>query len=298
MKIGQLQIGSGSRLGPLTLFPVWAEGRATVGLATGAAANLDVTELASGPQVGKLTVTNRDTKPVLLLEGELLEGGHQHRGRARDVILPAGETREVDTFCVEHGRWGGASAHNRSARRAPLNVRAELHRNDRGAETPGRVWERVARYQGLNTVSDSGSLVHHLDAGTQSGSPDLERLPLPIDGQRGVVVGFGGKALMLELFGSHKLFRSHYRSMVEAAWLDIQLYSDRASNAKTPAQSARDLAVRLMGADTGHLPHSGSLGSSGPVSFNGITFRTSPSNPAPAFAHLSGWDTRHPMMTG
>ena len=124
MKIGQLHIGSGSRLGPLTLFPVWAEGRATVGLATGAAANLDVTELASGPQVGKLTVTNRDTKPVLLLEGELLEGGHQHRVCARDVILPAGGTREVDTFCVEHGRWGGASAHNRSARRAPLNVRA------------------------------------------------------------------------------------------------------------------------------------------------------------------------------
>ena len=82
-------------------------------------------------------------------------------------------------------------------------------------------------------MSASGSLVHHLDAGTRIAGPDLGRLPRPIDGQRGVVVGFGGKALMLELFGSHKLFGSHYRSLVEAAWLDIQLTAGSLPDVRT-----------------------------------------------------------------
>lgn len=293
MKISTLHIGAGSKLGPLTLFPVWTDGRGAVGLTTGAAANLQVTELASGPQVSKLTVSNRDTKPVLLLEGELLEGGHQHRVCARDVILAPGETRDVETYCVEQGRWGGASVHGRSARRAPLNVRAELNREARGPETQGRVWERVARYQGLHTVSGSGSLVEHLDAGTRHAGLDLAKLPRPIEGQRGVVVGFGGKALMLELFGSHRLFLQHYRPLVEGAWLDIQVFAGNVPSIKTPAQSARDLAVRLteMGA---RLDGSAITTGDGRVTASGIAW--APPKRLPALAHLSSWDTHHPMM--
>lgn len=294
MNIGQLHIGSGKQVGPLTLFPVWAEGRGAVGLATGAAANLEVTELASRPTVNKLTVTNKDTKPVLLLEGELLEGGHQHRVCARDVILAAGEIRDVETFCVEQGRWGGASAHGRSARRAPLNVRAELNRPDRGAEVQGRVWERVRRYEGLNTHSMTGSLVDHLDAGVRRPGLDLDKLPKPVDGQRGVVVGFGGQAMMLELFGSHRLFTAHYRALVEAAWLDIQLTAGSMPPVRTKAQSARDLAVRVMALDLPPLPH-GFAGNFGPVAVNGIA---APSKSEPTLAHLGAWDTRHPMMAG
>ncbi|WP_262103921.1 DUF6569 family protein [Arthrobacter sp. Marseille-P9274] len=292
MKINTLHIGAGTRLGPLTLFPVWAEGRGTIGLATGAAANLEVTELASGPQVSKLTVTNRDTQPVLLLEGELLEGGHQHRVCARDMILAPGESRDVDTYCVEQGRWGGASAHGRSGRRAPLNVRAELNRSVRDHGTQGRVWERVARFQGMHTMSASGSLVEHLDAGTRHAALNLTKLPAPVDGQRGVVVGFGGKALMLELFGSHRLFAQHYRSMVEAAWLDIQVSAGHVPSVGTPAQSARDLAVRVMELSLPPLPH-GFAQNVGPVAVSGIS---APAKTGPALAHLSGWDTRHPMM--
>ncbi|MCG2620863.1 hypothetical protein LVY72_02920 [Arthrobacter sp. I2-34] len=295
MKIGQLHIGSGKQVGPLTLFPVWAERRGAVGLATGAAANLEVTELTSGPTVNKLTVTNKDTKPVLLLEGELLEGGHQHRVCARDVILPAGETRDVDTYCVEQGRWGGASSHGRSARRAPLNVRAELNRPGRGAGTQSRVWERVSRFEGLNTRSSTGSLVDHLDAGTRPGV-GLKSLPRPIDGQRGVVIAFGGQALMLELFGRPDLFAAHYRSLVEAAWLDIQLNAGSMRPVPTKAQSARDLAVRVMELDLPQLTENFEA-NLGPVTVNGVC--ASPKlGMLPGVAHLGAWDTRHPMMAG
>lgn len=287
MKLNQLHVGSGHQVGPLTLFPVWCEGPAVVSLTTGATANLSVTELPGGPQVGKLLVTNRNTKPALLLEGELLEGGHQHRVCARDVILAPGETREVDTLCVEQGRWGGASSHGHSGRRAPLNVRAELNRTHSGGPVQQRVWSRVGRFQGMNTVSATGSLVEHLEAsaGRVFGATAL---PKPIDGQRGVVVGFGGKALMIELFGSHRLFVQHYRALVEAAMLDIQLTASSLPHVLTPAQSARDLAVRVM--------ELGLSRDGGPVSVNGVTYKT-PGH-EPVLAHLTGWDARHPIMAG
>ena len=127
MKVPQLHVGAGSRLGPLSIFPVWTSGSGSLGISTGTHADVAVTELASGAQVARLTVTNNGPHPALLLEGELLEGGQQHRTCARDVVLGPGETRDIDTFCVEAGRWeAGETSHRRQARRAPLNVWSEL----------------------------------------------------------------------------------------------------------------------------------------------------------------------------
>ena len=127
MKVPQLHVGAGSRLGPLSIFPVWTSGSGSLGISTGTHADVAVTELAGGAQVARLTVTNNGPHPALLLEGELLEGGQQHRTCARDVVLGPGETRDIDTFCVEAGRWeAGETSHRRQARRAPLNVWSEL----------------------------------------------------------------------------------------------------------------------------------------------------------------------------
>src|SRR5689334_753845 len=98
MKVQQLHVGAGTALGPLTVFPVWTEGAGGLGISTGTHADVAVTELASGAQVPRLTVTNNGPRPALLLEGELLEGGQQHRTCARDVVLGPGETRDIDTY--------------------------------------------------------------------------------------------------------------------------------------------------------------------------------------------------------
>ncbi|WP_159803053.1 ARPP-1 family domain-containing protein [Arthrobacter zhaoguopingii] len=284
MKVEQLHIGSGHQVGPFTLFPVWAEGTSSVSLATGISADLAVAELSAGPQVNRLAVTNNGTKPAMLLEGELLEGGHQHRVSARDVVIAPGESCEVETVCVEQGRWGGSARHSHSGRRAPLNVRVELNRGAADARQQDRIWRRVDRFQGMNAVSATRSLVDHINARQRSAQLSV---PDPIDGQRGVIVGLGGRALMLELFGSHRLFVQHYAAIVEAAMLDIQLAGGVAA-VLTPAQSARDLAVHVM--------KLGLAAQGGPVAINGVTY-TQPGS-QPALVHLTGWDTRHPLMAG
>ena len=43
----------------------------------------------------------------LLLEGEMLEGGWQHRVLDCDLLLDAGGSYVAPVSCVEHGRWHG-----------------------------------------------------------------------------------------------------------------------------------------------------------------------------------------------
>ncbi|HKS81405.1 MAG TPA: DUF6569 family protein [Candidatus Acidoferrales bacterium] len=64
----------------------------------------------SGAQVNQLVLVNRGKRPLLLLAGEVVSGGKQDRIIGKDRIVPVGaEPLPLDVFCVEHGRWTGAS---------------------------------------------------------------------------------------------------------------------------------------------------------------------------------------------
>lgn len=305
MRIPQLHIGAGTQLGSLTVFPVWTNASGQLGISTGTGSHLEVTELASGPQVGKLSISNHGTKPALLLEGELLEGGHQHRICARDVILGAGESREIDTFCVERGRWGGKNSHSRTARRAPLSVRAELHGPQPGSRQ-GRIWERVSRHQGVSGSSPTGSLVDLLNASRNRTISQPFRLPLPLEGQRGVILGLGGEALMIEVFGTHSLFLRHYGQLADAVVMDLQLFATM-PEAATPAQDVRQVAASLsnlrvarFGDDVFTVRDHGTLKSESFSVQNGCQavtgIRVALPKRTPQFAHLSAWNMEHPSI--
>jgi len=65
---------------------------------------------SGGPQVNQLVLVNRGKKPLLLLAGEVVSGGKQDRIIGKDRIVPIGAAPlPLDVFCVEHGRWTGAT---------------------------------------------------------------------------------------------------------------------------------------------------------------------------------------------
>ena len=70
-----------------------------------------VPQYNSGASVNQLVLINRSKRPLLLLAGELVSGGKQDRIIGKDRIVPVGsEPLPLDVFCVEHGRWTGASS--------------------------------------------------------------------------------------------------------------------------------------------------------------------------------------------
>src|SRR3712207_8595989 len=116
-----LHVGQGTQRGPLTAFPVWTDAPSSpADYLTGADAPVDVAERAGSPAVDQLVVTNRGDRPVLLLAGELLEGGLQHRAlTATTLLAPDRPTVQPVVYVVQARRHGDAT-HRRRSRRAPL----------------------------------------------------------------------------------------------------------------------------------------------------------------------------------
>ena len=230
----RLHVGQGTVRGPLTMFPVWTEA-ASLGSAhlTGSQAPVDIAERAGSPAVDQLVVTARGDRPVLLLAGELLEGGLQHRALTATTLLAPNRPTVLPVVCVEQGRWHGDAVHQRRSRRAPLSLLPHLERADGQQE----VWRRVSRFGAVAGPSSTDSLLDRLDGVHASMTAGLR----PLAGQRGLLVGIAGRPAWLELFGSSRALAAHWSGLWDAATLD----SLGRPAVRTPAAQARAFAERV-----------------------------------------------------
>lgn len=300
-----LHVGKGTQYGALTLFPVWAEGGVAAGLEWDLDV-LDVGERRDGGQVNSLTAVNLGSKPVVLLEGDLLEGGWQTRMVARSSIVGSQETSNIEALCVEQGRWEHDSdrGHRAAGRRvsAPLRVapdRAYRH----GADPQSAVWSRITSRYETNAPTATRSFADHLDRVARERGRRTERpLPAnPLAGQRGVIIGIGGRVLGMELLATPDALTTRWNGIVEAARFD----AEGAPETATSGQQARDFAVKVerthlnahcespsfltLAADHGALQLSG-IALPGPErSIDGDFWR---------IVHLAAHDQRHPLLVG
>ena len=94
--------------GPLTLIPL-VGGRAAPPYLTAAealaAGTLSIGEVGGG-SVPQLVLKNAGTLPVLLLDGEHLEGAMQNRVLNATVLAAPEHETVIPVSCVEQGRWG------------------------------------------------------------------------------------------------------------------------------------------------------------------------------------------------
>ena len=312
-----LHVGHGTSFGAVTLFPVWTDAPGRGGL-DWSGVGLRVAEREGEPVVGELVVQNTGTKPIVLLEGDLLAGGWQDRMVAASTIVDCREARVVEVVCVEHGRWGGDQAHGARGRRGAASVQYGLDRarhpeprsgqndqNCREQHEPAQyqVWQRIGRFETELGGTASSSMLDHLGRAPRV---DAGRLP----GQRGVVVGIGGVVAWGELFGSTAGLASRWTGLLNAAMLDAQL----APAAKTPASAARHfvsgwaampamdtqalaaIAETTLDFDPVPLEHGGDalgvaplLSGRGKLSLSGIRHRD-------RLVHATVFNTMHPQM--
>ncbi|WP_342710439.1 ARPP-1 family domain-containing protein [Mycolicibacter sinensis] len=300
-----LHVGRGAQYGALTLFPVWADGGAATGLEWDLGA-LDVAEHDGGGQVNSLAAINSGDKPVVLLEGDLLEGGWQTRMIARSTILGPHETTNLAALCVEQGRWesSGNRGHRAAGRRVSASLRAARDRACRRGDDPQHeVWHGIASRYETNVRTATSSFADHLDRVARERSRRTERpLPAkPLAGQRGVIIGIGGRVLGMELLATPNALAKRWTGILEAARFD----ADRAPEAATSGQRARDFAVKVecahldvaresasvvtLAADRRSLHLSG-IALPEPVrSIDGEFWR---------IVHLAAYDQAHPLLAG
>lgn len=223
-----LHVGAAQPLGPLTLFPVWSDAEASTGHHTHAEATsaLQITERQQ-PTVSWLTVTNTSHRPVLLLDGELLAGGSQDRISTATHLLAPQTTTDLPVACVEPGRWAPGAAGLQRVGHATPALRAGNHRSlarsrSRHSSTGDQAgtWREVARLRGHSGApAPTGSLTD-VDRHVRRHHTSRPIPPRPLDGQRGLLIGHGGRIRSLDLLASHRDLAAYWQPLLQAAWLE------------------------------------------------------------------------------
>ena len=303
--IPPLHVGKGTRYGALTLFPVWAEGGAATGLKWDLD-GLNVGEQRDGGRVDSLAAANPGRKPMVLIEGDLLEGGWQTRMVARSTIIGPGEAADIAALCVEQRRWetNAERGHRTAGRRVSAPLRAARDRAyRRGTDPQHAVWHDIAsRYETLAPTSTS-SFADHLDrvAGQRLRRTGRPLPAKPLAGQRGVIVGIGGRVLSMELLATPSALRTRWSGILEAARFD----AERAPEMTTPGQQARDFATRIEAAHVASDRESRSFvalaSDQGSLHLSGIALPDPESTIDGEFwriVHLAARNQGHPLLAG
>ena len=233
MQLLDLHVGRPVVRDALTVFPIWNGSAVTSRGYDLSSANLTVEELAGNADVEQLVVTNNGRRPALVLEGELLEGGKQHRVAARSTLIWPSETQILEVRCVERGRWStGGGTHVRTGQRAPISVRA--------AQGQGRTWQRIGDLEARHGRGDTeylGDALRSADARATRLVGDLRPLPF----QSGVLLCIAGQPVQLEVFDSPRSLASVWSALLHAAAADALTSAPIA----TPGRRARRFLDRV-----------------------------------------------------
>lgn len=250
----------------MTIFPIWSEAPLSPrrGYATPHRGKAQVSELQSGPDVGRVQVTHDSRRPLVMFDGSLLEAGWQHRVLLGDIAVRPGQVAVLDVACVEANRWGSTNMDQRTGhRRAPLTVRGAafgIRPEEAGRFAPtqerqsdqGDVWRRVSHYERRFGASPTSSLVDV--AGQFDAEVDaLTARVRPLPAQRGVLIGVGGHPALLEVFDHPRTLAEEWTGILGSVWLDARSTPEIA----TPGYRARAFVRRVSSAPMQDLRDAG-----------------------------------------
>lgn len=261
----RFHVGSGTTVGPVTVFPVWSEEEPFGGFTIPRPSNVQVAEQGRA-RVDQLQIQNGAREAILIAEGTIFDGGLQTRVVASDILLGAGASAGLDVRCVEQGRWhqGDRDQHVVDGR-APISVVAALRGLGNRGDAQSKVWRRVSQLQRSYGDSPTGSLLDLMakeelnsridrreTAKARLGQArvidprmvrEVKRLASKVlPGQTGVMIGIGGVPIALELHANPDLLKAQLRQLLGAALLDGVAITAM----PTPGRLARRFAEEIL----------------------------------------------------
>lgn len=187
-----------------------------------------------GAEVNRLVLYNNSSRPLLLLAGEIVTGGKQDRVIGADRIVPASSGPiDLGVFCVEPGRWVGASSKfgSMGVQMAQPSVRTPAM----AEQNQLQVWANV-RASNARMTSNMSAPEAAAVAGTTSyakvfesapvakmvagyGGPEAEQAivrELRAKGATGVAVAVNGQVLWADIFASTDLLSKYWPKLMRS----------------------------------------------------------------------------------
>ena len=231
-----------------------------VAFAEAAGAASTIKELAAGAEVGDLVVHNPLELPVLLYEGEEVQGAQQNRTVDISVLVPAHSTLRVPVSCVEQGRWdhrrhaepfapAPQAAYPELRRLKNERVRERLAAGDQPRAAQGEVWQEIAAKSARHGArSDTGALhdvfEHRRDM--------IDRAAREIEmkcSQVGMLAAIGGRFVVLDYISDVEAFAELHDPLVAGYALDA-IEPDAVDTPAPSLDDARDFLALLLDAPT------------------------------------------------
>ncbi len=237
--------------------------------------------LSGGAQVNQLLLVNRGKRPVLLLAGEMVSGGKQDRVIGKDrIVAPGAEPLPLDVFCVERGRWSGASAqfsesklivHPSVRERAALDkaqdqVWAAVRSGTTAQAPPASAGAPVAdarlNREAMSTVVvEAGTEAYDKVYGSRRVAASLEtfseeisrRFRTAVSGLKdeqvvGVVVAYDGEVAWSDLFASNSLFERYWTKLLRS--YVVEALARPHYRARATVAEAREFLSPIAGRET------------------------------------------------
>jgi hypothetical protein len=171
--------------------------------------------------VNSLAIENTSTDTIMVLAGEVIQGGKQDRMIAEDVILYPNQKKTISVYCVEQGRWDAKSGD--MSFKQYYNISSnEVRKAGLVGKNQQQVWNKVAeKTSGTNSQTSTGTLAALKESPRLAN--DLKKYAdhfVKVIAEEpdviGVVAVSGNKILGCDMFASHELFKKHYSNLVNS----------------------------------------------------------------------------------
>jgi hypothetical protein len=229
-----LNPGPARKAGGLTLVPLFggAPAKDYRPASEAIAAGLLTISEMDGGSVPEVLATNHGDLPVLLIDGEHIEGAMQNRVLNVTVLIAPGRKTVLPVACVEHGRWHyeGSSdfaasediAYTRlRSKNAAASARSARESGGRGIDQ-GEVWADVAAKHAEIGVEESatGSMQHAFEQRRHELDNMISRFAEPEAGQTGVIACTSGRPLAMDAFDRPETLARIWHRLVSGYAMD------------------------------------------------------------------------------
>jgi hypothetical protein len=225
---------------------------------------VSIKELGSNGSVEEVIVINQADLPLIILEGQGLEGAKQNRVLQKTVVIPAKTSLEVPVNCVERGRWQYNSDEFRPASfSAGPNVKMRKANAMKSGDysVQSQVWEGVAELsyslECHSGTENLGEVLSQASSKSHFNKYALEKLIHSFDGY-GFKVS-GGRFEFFEVYGR----KSWAKAALKRSVMEWVLDSTRVRESKPLKLSILDsdwLPKRSVGLEKSFLAMQGCTG--------------------------------------
>ena len=226
-----IKLGSPTIHKGVAIYPIFSSKSSTLdylGLTTALERKvLRVTEIGEAGSVPELQVRNTAKRPILLVDGEELEGAKQNRTLNSSILVPAESNIVVPVSCTEQGRWNysgkkyfkssGHVLESKTRARKMKSVTRTLYKMNNHSGNQSEVWDSINQFE--KEVANHSPTSAHKDAfqkKNQEFEKGFSKFKSVERNQTGIMVVIDGYPVGLDFISRPEVYADVHEKLIKS----------------------------------------------------------------------------------